>query len=350
MRTVSRLILSAVLLVLTLILGAVAMYLPELTFPYYTDLSKSVLTFLATLTGPFPFAAWEVLVVLLVLLAFFFLFHNKKPLRWLSGVVLTVCALVFSFTALWGLNHFAPPIETRVGLQVREYSKEELRQTAQYMADQASAWAGRVSRDETGNMAVDFKDFAQKAPYGYNVLAQTNEFFDGADVAPVKKLLSGRLFSYMGLTGIFIAWTGECNVNPETYAASLPFTMCHELAHRLTIAPENEANFAAFLACKENPDPAFQYSCWYSAFLYTYNALYRADRDLAAQVWNSTSELLRADCRRANEHYDRFEGQVQEAATKANDAYLKVFQEESGVQSYGEVADLLIAWYLQNIA
>ena len=130
----------------------------------------------------------------------------------------------------------------------------------------------------------------------------------------------------------------------------MPFTMCHELAHRLTVAAEDEANFCAFLACLENDDPAFQYSGWYSAFVYTYNALYAVDRTLAAQVWERAGETLRRDCRRANDHYDQFEGQVQDAAQKANDTYLKVFREESGVQSYGEVADLLIAWYLQTAA
>ena len=52
----------------------------------------------------------------------------------------------------------------------------------------------------------------------------------------------------------------------------------------------------------------------------------------------------------ANEHYAQYEGKVQDAAQKVNDAYLKAFSEESGVQSYGEVADLLIAWYLQKTA
>ena len=174
-----------------------------------------------------------------------------------------------------------------------------------------------------------------------------NPFFESSD-APVKKLLSGRLFSHMGFTGIFMTFTAESNVNPETFSASLPFTMCHELAHRLTVAAEDEANFCAFLACLENPDPDFQYSCWYSAFLYTNNALYDTDREAATAVWNSLSETVKEDCRRANAHYDQFEGEVQEAANKANDVYLKVFKEESGVQSYGEVTDLLIAWYLEQ--
>ena len=32
------------------------------------------------------------------------------------------------------------------------------------------------------------------------------------------------------------------------------------------------------------------------------------------------------------------------------DAYLKAFDEEDGVESYGKAADLLIAWYLQETA
>lgn len=350
MRSVSRLILSAVFLLLSVLLAAVAFYLPEMVFPYYTNLSKSVLLFLSTLTGPFPTAVWEVLLVLVVLLALYFLFHNKKPLRWLTGVALLVSVLVFLFTALWGVNHFAPSVAEQMDLHVTEYSEAQLQATAQYMADQASLYADRVPRDEAGVVAARFSELAKKAAAGYNAMAKENQFFAGADAAPIKRLLSGRLFSYMGMTGIFIAHTGECCVNPETDAASLPYTMCHELAHRLTVAGEDEANFCAFLACLENEDPVFQYSGWYSACLYTYNALHQADVDAAAQVWNSMSPTLREDFRRANEHYSRFDGKVQQAAEKANDTYLKVFQEEAGVQSYGQVADLLIAWYLKNIA
>lgn len=348
MRTVPRLILSAVILIITGLLAAVAMYLPEFFFGFYTDFSKTVLTAMANVTGVFPFALWEIGLVLIVLLALYFLFKNRKFFSWLCGIVLLVSILVFLFVGLWGLNHFNPvTVADHVGLEVTEYSRDQLKATTQYMAARANAWADQVERDADGSMTVDFKGWAGIANDGYDVLAQSNDFFAGSD-APVKKLLSGRLFSYMGFTGIFMTFTSESNVNPETFSASLPFTMCHELAHRLTVAAEDEANFCAFLACRENPDPAFQYSCWYSAFLYTYNALYDVDKTAAAEVWNSLSETVQSDCRRANAHYDRFEGEVQEVANKANDAYLKVFKEESGVQSYGEVADLLIAWYLQN--
>lgn len=46
----------------------------------------------------------------------------------------------------------------------------------------------------------------------------------------------------------------------EEYAATIPFNMCHEVAHLLAIAVENEANFAGYLACEYSGDPVFQYS------------------------------------------------------------------------------------------
>lgn len=347
MRAVSRLILSAVILLLTGLLAAVAMYLPDFFFSFYTEFSRNALSILSRVTGAFPFALWEILLVLIVLTALYLLFHKGKFLTWLTGVVLLVCILIFLFTGLWGLNHFGPTIEERLDMTVTPYSKEQLRSAAQYFGSQASYWGDQVQRDADGAMVYDFRGWADLAENGYTALAQNEPFFQGSG-APVKKLLSSRLFSYMGFTGIFMTFTGECNVNAETFTVALPFTMCHELAHRLPVAAEDDANFCAFLACLENPDPDFQYSGWFSAFLYTYNALYRVDRDAASEVRAALSENVRQDLVRNNEHYSQFDGQVQEVATKANDAYLKAFQEESGVQSYGEVADLLIAWYLEQ--
>ena len=354
MRTIGRLILSAVFLLLTAVLAAVANYMPELFFSFYTDFSRDTLAFLSGITAPFPFAVWEVLLALIVLLALYFLVRNLAQKRgffcWLSGVILLVSVLVFGFVGLWGLNHFSVPVADRVGLEVTGYTKDQLIGTVEYMADQAGYWADQVERDENGDLAIDFPVMAKQAVEGYEVLAQTNPFFEGSS-APVKKLLVDDAFSYMGITGIFVPFTGESGANPNAYNASVPFTMCHELAHRLTVAPEDEANFCAFLACEASSDPSFHYSGWYSAFVYCYNALHKVNAERAWALWDTAlSERVRQDCRNANTHYDQYEGEVQEAVQKVNDVYLKTFNEESGVQSYGEVADLLIAWYFQNAA
>ena len=151
----------------------------------------------------------------------------------------------------------------------------------------------------------------------------------------------------MGITGIYVAVTGEASVSKGTYAAAVPHTMCHEAAHRLGIAPEDEANFCAFLACHASEDLSFRYSGFYSAFITCYNALYKVDADAAKAVWDSLDEQVVRDLRRGNEHYDQYEGKVQEVTEKVNDTYLKAYGEEDGVQSYGQ-ADLYVSWYLSR--
>ena len=352
MRTVARAVVCGILLVLTGLLLALAAYFPPF-FDVYTGFSRDALAFLSGITGPFPFAVWEILLLLLVLLFVYTLIRaiRKKRLMicWLLGVAEVVCLLVFLFVGLFGVNYFAPPVSERIGLEVGQYTTEQLRDATQYMADQAGYWAGQVERDENGHLAIDFDAMAEKAPEGYTALAQTYDFFSGS-TAPVKKLLTGKAFSYMGITGISIPFTGESCVNSYAYAANIPFTMCHEVAHRMTVAPEDEANFCAFLACKEIDDPAFQYSGWYSVFVYCYNSLKKVDAAAAKAVMKTVTPQLAEDMGSAYEHYEQYDGAIKDAAQKVNDTYLKVFDEESGVQSYGEVTDLLIAWYLAQKA
>ena len=149
--------------------------------------------------------------------------------------------------------------------------------------------------------------------------------------------------------GIF--FTGESSISSTTFTASVPFTMCHEIGHRMAFARENEANFAAFLACEASEDARFAYSGYYTAFLYCYNALRKVDAAAANEVWSGACDELRADCAAANSHYKKVEDQkVSQVTDKIYNSYLQTVGVESGRQSYGEVVDLLTAWYFTQEA
>ncbi len=354
MKTISRVILSAIFLVLTGLLAAAALFAPELVFSFYPDLSRKAISVLAAVTSPLPFAVWEVLALLVLLWAVYTLVRcfvrHRGFLNWLSGLLLGCCAAVFFFVAVWGLGHFGPSVGEQLGLAAREYSEDELYAAALHYAAQANVYAAQVERDSDGVVSFSpFKTLAGQAGDGYAALSADYDCFDGSD-ARVKRLTAGTLYSYFGVTGIFCPFTGESSVNPDTFEASIPFTMCHEVAHRMGFPAEDDSNFCAYLACMANDSVEFRYSGAYSAFIYCYNALYAENRDRAAEVWAQASEQVKADCRAANSHYDQYEGKVQDAAQKVNDAYLKAFQEEAGVKSYGAVADYLIAWYQAGMA
>lgn len=354
MKTIGRLILSAILFVLTGLLVAVAVSAPELVFSVYPAFSRKILSVLASVTSIVPFALWEILAALLILWFFYTLVRtftqHRGFLRWLSGVVLGAVTALFLFVGLWGLGHLGPSVTGALGLEVREYSQQELYDAAVFYTDEASRLAALVGRDEASGV-VQFEKFsvlAKQAGDGYLPLQEAYGIFDGSTVK-IKRLAAAKLYSYAGTTGIFCPFTGEATVNPDTFAASLPFTMCHEIAHRMAVPAEDDSNFVAFLACRENPSLEFQYSGYYSAFIYCYNALNSADAQLAATLWERASNTLIADCRAASAHYEPYEGKVQDAAQKVNNAYLKAFQEEAGVQSYGAVADQLIALYQSEL-
>ena len=291
----------------------------------------------------------------LLALWFFYTFirvftKRRSLLRWLSGVLLGVSAGVFFFVGLWGLNHYGPSVGDTLGLDVREYSKQDLVAATAYYAAQANEYAAKVERDTDGRTVYpDFSSLAAQAGAGYDVLAQQSDAFTGG-LGSVKPLAAWQLFSQTGTTGIFVCLTAEACVNPDTYTVWIPFTMCHELAHRQAVAAEDEANFCAYLACMASEDDDFRYSGAFGAYIYCHNALSKIDKTAASQIWSTLSDGVLADIRAANAHYEQYEGKVQDAAQKVNDTYLKAFSEESGVQSYGEAADLLIAWYLKNNA
>lgn len=351
MKIIGRLILAAVFAALTALLLSAAGSLPGFLIAEYRNLSRMAMEAIASVTGGVSFALWEALAGIILLIGIYRLFRaaaKKRLVRWLCGLAVFFCGAALIFTALWGLNHFGPTVGQSIGLPVREYTLPELTAAAEYYAAQLNECGAQVGRDENGlAQLASFSELAKRAPEGYEKLAQSYAVFGGENPT-VKRLTAWPLYSRFGVTGYYICFTAEASVNPDTYTAWLPFTMCHELAHGKLIAQEDGANFAAYLACMENSDPQFRYSGALAAFVYCGNALHAADPDAYAAVLGTLDAGVLAELRAANEHYGQYEGAVQDAAQRANNLYLKAFSEEEGVQSYGRAADLLIAWFLQK--
>ncbi len=97
LRAVSRLILTAVLLVLTGLVMAFARFAPDVFFSFYPAFSRWALGLLSGASRLLPFPLIEALAVLLVLLLLYTLvrcFVKKTGfVRWLCGVAVLVSAL-----------------------------------------------------------------------------------------------------------------------------------------------------------------------------------------------------------------------------------------------------------------
>ncbi|MBR2802585.1 MAG: DUF3810 domain-containing protein [Erysipelotrichaceae bacterium] len=332
---------------------------PELFFPAFRRFSKVWIGFLAALTSFFPYSLWDIGALLLSILLIGSLIHvllrKRSLLNWLSIVVLCISLLCFEATGGWLLNHYAPKLSAEIALPVREYSKEELAAATEAYLLKAAEYASLTERNEAGRAVIsDISAVARKAGASYGALTDRYPVFAGSQ-RPVKRFsLIGEYLMYNGIIGMFMPVTGEASVPSSVPPVPLPFTMCHEAAHRLGIASEQEANFAAFLACLGTDDPQFLYSGYSSAFSYCFSSLYQADPKLGYELYHRYDELpgvqlVQRDRQDTSAVYDSYASPLKEVSDQVNDTYLKTFSQESGIRSYGEVTDYLIAWYLTEM-
>ena len=338
-------------------LGSQYTELVDLVYPYLT---RTVQSFLAEWSGGVGFCVWQVALVLLgvVVLATIVLMIVLRwnPFQWFGWVLTGVALIWLLHTGIYGLNYHAGPLASDIRLNVSEYTLEELADATEYYRDLANDLAKQMNRDAKGDLLYpSFNTLAEQAGEGFDTLTYDYSYsiFAGSTL-PVKELGWADMYTSMGITGVTMPITGEAAVNPQTPAAGLPFTMCHEMAHRMCIAQERDANFAGFLACKVNRSLEFQYSAYFMAYRYCYSALSSVNETqaavAAARIATGVNEYLRHDLDSYSKFFadNRSESNTKLADT-VNDTYIKVSGDEKGVASYGEVCDLLVSYHIQEV-
>ena len=330
--------------------------LVDMVYPYVTRTLQGVL---AQWSAGVDFCLWQMgaLVLGIGLVASIVLMIAMKwnPIRWLGWVLTVAAAVYFLNTLVFGLNYYAGPLADDIRLEMREYGVQELTDAAIYYRNKANFLAKQVKRDANGDVAFDdFETLAVKAENGFDNLVYKHSYpvFAGSTL-PVKELGWANMYTSMGITGVTMGITGEAAVNPQIPAVSIPFTMCHEMAHRMSIATERDANFTGFLASTANEDVQYQYSGYFMAYRYCYNALLSANTKDASSAAARVASEVNAELKHDMDAYDGlFASRKSEVGTKvadtANDTYLRASGDSAGVRSYGEVTDLLVSWHYQK--
>lgn len=343
-----------------LLLDGAAMFLfrrfPDFFFPAYRTFSKRWIGFLAWLTSFTGFSVWDaVMVFLLFLLILTFVRMVRKHtgfLSWLAGVLLSVSVLATAAVCGWMLNHYAPPLAEELGYDTGGSTPQQLYDACEYYLLKAGEYAPEAERDSEGHLVPhDFPALAEKAGAAYASLAEDYPVFRGSSAGVKRFTLIGEYLMYNGVIGMFMPLSGEAGVPGSVPPAVMPYTMVHEAAHRLGIASEEEANFAAFIACMDSTEIPFLYSGYYQAFAYCYSSLHQSDPEKALALYHKYDEeegiqLVQLDRKDTSEIYRGYKSGLKEVSDHINDTYLKTFSEESGIRSYGEVTDDLIAYYL----
>ena len=326
--------------------------LVDMVYPY---VSRMIQTFLAQWSSGADFCVWQVILVVMVVgavaSAVMMIILRWNPIQWFGWIltIVSVCFLLHS--GVYGMNVYAGTIADDIRLELTGYTMEELEDAAAYYRDQANALATKVNRDGSGKVAYSsFRELAEQAAAGYEVLVyeESMSIFAGSMV-PVKELGWAERYTEKGILGTTVPLTGEAAVNLDAPAVSLPFVICREMARRMCISAEGDANLSAFLACRANPSQEYQYAAWFMAYHYTYNALLSMDEEdarAAAQRVNAeVSDLLRQDLASYNAFFSgsKNDKNLIDATNKTyNDARKGAYKEVS-------TCDLLVSWHIQEV-
>ena len=315
-------------------------YYANFLYPFIAALQSSTV-------GRFSHSLAEILLLLFLAYPVIYLLRkrsSKQIARLILSYATIICLLYFAFVALWGLNYLRLPLADIMNLETRPSSAAELSQLAQHLIEQANDLRLLVQEDAEGVMLLNGgrRESLARVQAGYDIARGIVPELAGTYSTPKGALLSTAL-SYLGIAGIYSPFTGEAHVNIGMPDSSIAVTAVHEAAHQRGFSREDEANFIAYLVCSMHPDADFRYSGTLLALNHTMNALARADRTLFLEASALYSGALRRDLASVRSFWQRYEGPVERAAERVNDAYLRANQQQDGVASYGRMVDLLLA-------
>lgn len=317
---------------------------------------------LRNIFGIFPFSVVEwILYALILLLPALLLYRAVSALfgRMLWVRVAHLCltylilfgVLLNAFYIVWGFNYSRGTVASLLELDVRARPVEELEVLCFSLSEAAAELRAGVQEDANGVFTLTGGVGAclRKVPDAYAALGRELPLFRMHATRP-KWVANSEGMSWMGISGIYIPFTAEPNVNVHQPPLLLPASAAHESAHGLGIARENEANFVSYLACLHSDSTDLRYSGVMLALVHGGNQLYAADPERYTLLYDSYSEGMKRDLQQHSAYWKGYEGPVEETMDRVNDGYLRHNQQESGIKSYGEVVDLLLAWQEKSVA
>ncbi|MES2448326.1 MAG: DUF3810 domain-containing protein [Bacteroidota bacterium] len=301
---------------------------------------SSVLRWISSLL---PFAIGDILyaviiVFLLRLIFKFFIRIKKNGWQKTDKIIIpiyilnTLLIFYISFKLLWGLNYARPSISKQLNISDEKYTVKELQLLANYFIEKTNKLQPQISQ----NLNYNIKQLQLKAVIDYQNAAKENPFFK-YNQPSVKPVINGWLISKIGIEGYYNPLSGEANVNMKLPAWVLPFVTCHEIAHQLGVAKEDEANLVAYLVGVKSNDINFQYSVNYNMLRYILLEIrIKSPEDYIALRAKITPAVL-ANFKAENEFWAKYNGQMSTYMGIAFDKFLKFNNQPKGIDSYQDI-------------
>jgi hypothetical protein len=346
---------SWVLLILSSILIKLASWYPQWVednytygiYPAISGLQRLLFGWLPLSVGDL-FYGFLVLVILYKTFQFFKLLFRKKITRkyfttGLQQIIFFFLFVYVFFNLLWGLNYNRKGISYQVDINVQRYSMAELNTLTHTIQNRLNGYAGMITMAQRDSFSKN-KALFRECKESY---AEASKQFSFLKYQPrsVKSSLYSYAGNYLGFQGYYNPFSGEAQVNTTIPKFYEPFVTMHEIAHQLGYAKENEANFAAFLACRYSQSPVVKYSMYFDMYLYTINEVIKRDTNIAKSFQQQLHPQIIKDIKESRDFYKRHKNPIEPIISRFYGHYLKANNQPGGKETYNEVVAWLIAYY-----
>lgn len=342
-------ILSLFLGIQLLLVQLIARYPSFIEIYYSKGLYLYLSRFFRILFGWIPFSIGDILYLILgylIIKSIYKSFKNRKInfLKIISFFSIMYCCFHF----FWGFNYYRLPLFKTLNIEKIEYSPSDLEEFANLLIGKINDIQVKITKEDSLKVTIPYskKQIYKKAQNGYTHLANIYPQFEYKTTS-IKNSLISIPMTYLGTSGYLNPFTNEAQVNSLNPLINYPATTCHEMAHQIGFAAENEANFVGFLVSIHNQDLYFQFSGYYMALRYILNELYRLDKVKYKLIFEKINKGIIKNMIESQKFWQSYQNPIEPYTKRMFDVFLKVNKQTEGINSYNLMVGMLINYNKQ---
>ncbi len=300
--------------------------------------------------GWIPFSVGDVIYVGLIIYAIRWLYLNVKRLRTKpAGFFLDITAAVslayLVFNLAWGLNYYRMPLYQTLNID-KAYTNQELFEVTNRLIQKSNQVHRSLGFNDTVKIDLPYsqREIFKKSTAGYAILSDK---YPALTYNPksIKKSGISLGLTYMGYSGYYNPFTGEAQVNSLIKSYKFPVVSCHEQAHQMGYAAENEANFIAALATINNPDEFIKYSGYIFMLRYCINEVARRDEGKYRQMLGQINPGILKGYKEMRDFWASYNNPFEDLSKAFWDNFLKANNQSKGIMSYSYMVALVVNYF-----
>lgn len=327
---------------------------PEIIEKYYSNgLYEYIARGFRFTFGWIPFSAGDIFYTIAGILMLRFVIRKGKtiittPLFFFREVFIVISLAYFVFHLFWGMNYYRLPMYKQLKISTA-YTTEDLAEFTEKLIVKTNAVHVALTGNDTipVTLPYDKNTVFKKTPLGFEHLSHTIPEFTYR-TRSIKSSLYSTVLTYMGYSGYLNPFTHEAQVNGLMPGFKFPTVSCHEAAHQIGYAAENEANFIGYLAAIHHPDRYFKYSGYIYSLKYCLSALQQKDPEKFTALYPGIHKGILKNYLQSEQFWQAYQNKAEVVFKNSFDAFLKMNNQSAGIKSYGYMVPLLINYHKER--